>query len=651
MNNDHSKHLRIAILCLAAGGGIAASFTHSAFAADCGVFMPEILPATNSPISYAVALADFNNDGTLDAAVGNDGPDQIFFMTTNGFYPIITDSGQRLGTDITCGVTSGDLNGDLMPDLLVTGPEGGRLWYNNGAGLFTTSALIITNTFCTGAAIGDLNGDGFNDLFVVRGYPIYGLKNLVFTNNGTGRFTAVNQSAFIMDRSYAVALGDLDNDGDLDAYVANSVANRCYRNNGKAVFAAWGADSRMDDTRGVALADFNGDGYLDVVAANAWPGPNAVYLNRTNGVLQYFPLSAPGSDGMGVVATDLDGDLRPDIATVGWGGNTVWFNVDGTNFTPSLQPMGYDLGQAVASGDVNGDGSADLLMVNYSSTNTLWLNQCLPEHVVLWVLSQHSAAGPVVQSITNDKSSVVTNTMDGFVVQGQTQFVCSGWALAGNQPASGAGTNAIFTQTNNAVLLWNWNTNYWLDTPAGQVTPSSGWQPANTLLLVTALDTIPYYHFAAWTGSVDPGSASSNPLSLLMDAPKALAVSNAPNLATNNTPEWWLASFGWTNDFDTAALNDADGDHALTWQEYQADTLPTDSNSVLYIQLLSATGSQSSVQWGGGTVSVQYLEYATGLLSNTWATLATNLPPTPLTNALTTGTDTLSGFYRIRVTR
>ncbi len=354
---------------------------------------------------------------------------------------------------------------------------------------------------------------------------------------------------------------------------------------------------------------------------------------------------------MGVAATDLDGDLRPDIATVGWGDNTVWFNVDGTNFTASLQPMGFDLSQAVASGDVNGDGSADLLIVNYSSTNTLWLNQCLPEHVVLWVLSPHSAVGPVVQAITNDKSSVVTNTMDGFVVQGQTQFVCSGWALAGNLPASGAGTNAIFTQTNNAVLVWNWNTNYWLDTPAGQATPSSGWQSANTQLLVTALNSIPYYHFAAWTGSVDPGSASSNPLSLLMDAPKALAVSNAPNLATNNTPEWWLASFGWTNDFDTAAMNDTDHDLALTWQEYQADTIPTDSNSVLYIQLLSATGTQSSIQWGGGTASVQYLEYATGLLSNSWSTLATNLPPTPITNALTTGIDTPAGFYRIRATR
>ena len=55
-----------------------------------------------------------------------------------------------------------------------------------------------------------------------------------------------------------------------------------------------------------------------------------------------------------------------------------------------------------------------------------------------------------------------------------------------------------------------------------------------------------------------PGNASStnNPLDLLMDSPKTIQANFTENLAANQTPEWWLAQFGWTNDFDAAALGD-----------------------------------------------------------------------------------------------
>ena len=345
---------------------------------NCGFFVSVPLPTIATQRGYSVTLADFNKDGTLDAFVGNSGPAQVLFTTHNGFYPDITDSGQRLGTSTVYGVASGDLNGDSNVDVFTASPDGGRIWYNNGAGIFTGSTRVVTNTYCTSVAIGDLNGDGYNDLFVCRGSSASGFRNLVLTNNGSGVFGVVDQSAFILDRSYAVALGDLDNDGDLDAYVGNSLANRCYRNDGHANFSLWGTDSRVDDTRGVAIADVNGDGYRDVVAANAWPGPSVVYLNRTNGVMEPFLLDTDLSDDWSVAVADLDGDLRPDIATAGWGDNTVWFNVDGTNFSRTLQPMGSDWGQSVAAGNMNGEAGTDLVIINYDTTNTLWLNECLP---------------------------------------------------------------------------------------------------------------------------------------------------------------------------------------------------------------------------------------------------------------------------------
>ncbi|MBP7829308.1 MAG: VCBS repeat-containing protein [Kiritimatiellae bacterium] len=346
---------------------------------NCGEFALAYLPTLWDQRGYALALADFNEDGTLDMFVGYNGPAQILLVATNeGFYPVVTDSGQRLGTGTVYGAAAADLNGDARVDVLTAGPDGARIWYNSGSAVFTGGLYAATNTYCTAVAVGDLNGDTNDDLFICRGSAAFGFKNLVLTNNRSGVFAPVDQSAFILDRSYGVALGDLDNDGDLDAYVANSVANRCYRNDGRARFTLWGTDSRVDDSRGTAIADLNGDGWRDVVVANAWPGPGIVYLNRTNGVLEAYPLGADSSDGTGVAVADLDGDLRLDIAMSGWEDNTVWFGLDGTNFARSSQSLGSERGQAVAVGNINRESALDLVFVHYDSTNTLWLNQCEP---------------------------------------------------------------------------------------------------------------------------------------------------------------------------------------------------------------------------------------------------------------------------------
>ncbi|OQW96792.1 MAG: hypothetical protein BWK77_03595 [Verrucomicrobia bacterium A1] len=58
-----------------------------------------------------------------------------------------------------------------------------------------------------------------------------------------------------------------------------------------------------------------------------------------------------------------------------------------------------------------------------------------------------------------------------------------------------------------------------------------------------------------------------------------VAVSFAENMAPLGTPEWWLARYGWTNDFGWWETNDTDGDRFFAWEERMADTDPTDSGS------------------------------------------------------------------------
>ncbi|MFH0881125.1 MAG: VCBS repeat-containing protein [Lentisphaerota bacterium] len=613
---------------------------------ECGTFEPVPLDTSTVLRSYALALGDFNGDGMNDVFLGNDGPDFVYFMTSNGFHPDIEESGQRLGSNLTLGAAAGDLDGDTDLDVMVTDLSGGWIWYNDGAGLFTGSVLVVTNDYTSSVAVGDLNGDTNEDLFVTRGLSVFGLKNIVMTNNGAGQFSLLEQPAFILDRSYGVALGDMDDDGDLDAYVANSGENHLYRNDGHGVFSQWGADSRYDDSRGAVMEDLNGDGFMDVVVANAWPGPSVVYLNRTNGVLEAFPLDPSISDAMGVAVADVTGDSKPDIVLVGWGDDAILVNLDGTNFTRSAQPMDGSLSQAVDAGDLNGDGSSDLVTANYSVTNTLWLNRCIPDQYVLWIRSTYGPADPVNLAVTNNRNSTVTNRVSSPLDTGLTQYVCAGWVLFNNNSDGGDETNCVFTQTNNALLVWRWNTNYWLDTSSSQTFPPSSWQPANALVLVTGYASINYYHFDHWTGDVDPDNAYSNPLALLMDAPKVLNVSHAPNLATNETPEWWLAEHGWTLNFDDAAMNDADGDQVPSWQEFRADTLPTNGDS--YLRL---TGWNSNrIEWAGGIVSTQFLEW-TGALRENWIVIFTNLPLTSVTNMADLNLDPAKGFYRIRAGR
>ncbi|MGH7151068.1 MAG: FG-GAP repeat domain-containing protein, partial [Planctomycetota bacterium] len=132
-------------------------------------------------------------------------------------------------------------------------------------------------------ALGDVEGDG--DLDLLCGHGPYGLpigaQSRLYLNGGSGVFLdATNQLPAILDVTYGVALGDIDEDGDLDAVMANGAAasssyptgdqNQLYRNDGSGVFVlATGAlPALLDDTRAVALGDLDGDGDLDALFGN-----------------------------------------------------------------------------------------------------------------------------------------------------------------------------------------------------------------------------------------------------------------------------------------------------------------------------------------------------------------------------------------------
>jgi hypothetical protein len=151
---------------------------------------------------------------------------------------------------------------------------------NDGAGGFSRGGSS-PGLNSRNVALGDLDGDDDLDaLITVTG--ISGSEpSKVYLNNGSAAFTDTGQSLG-SSNSDAAALGDLDGDGDLDAFVVSWGADSVWINDGTALFSSNGQTLSSTWNSDVALGDIDGDGDLDAVVTTT--GPNTVWLNVPNSV-------------------------------------------------------------------------------------------------------------------------------------------------------------------------------------------------------------------------------------------------------------------------------------------------------------------------------------------------------------------------------
>lgn len=287
---------------------------------------------------------------------------------------------------------------------------------------FTTSSSPTPNknqieTMVAGVALLDYDGDGYLDIYIVNGAAIPSLKkespvywNRLFHNNHDGTFTDVTEKAGVAGAGYGmgVAVGDYDNDGWPDLFVANVTENQLFHNNRDGTFTdvtdkagLQGAclDGKKMWSVGAGWFDYNNDGLLDLFVVNycKWtvnedpyctigggiraycdpryyaPTHNTLYRNNGDGtfadVSEETGVASQFGKGMSVSFADYDGDGFLDaFVTNDTTRNFLFHNVDGKRFEEVGEFAGVAYGsngRALSSmgsdfRDVNNDGLPDI---------------------------------------------------------------------------------------------------------------------------------------------------------------------------------------------------------------------------------------------------------------------------------------------------
>ena len=298
-------------------------------------------------------------------------------------------------------------------DIILTAvTEGANLHFQHVDG--RGGQRYFLETVGSGVAFFDYDADSFLDIYFVNGADLPGFtsktppNNKLYRNNRDNTFTDVTDKAGVGDTGYGAgcAVGDYNNDGNLDLYVTNFGRNVLYRNNGDGTFTDVTQHSGVGESRwslGCAFADYDNDSFVDLYVANyidfrfeehqtctqngvrtycppeSFPGlPDTLYRNNGDGTFTDVTREAGvyhvDSRSMAVVFGDYDDDGFVDCYVgVDAGENLLYHNEGNGTFTSVGWMAGVEADEngnvqgtmGVDFGDCDNDGFLDLVALNY----------------------------------------------------------------------------------------------------------------------------------------------------------------------------------------------------------------------------------------------------------------------------------------------
>src|SRR5713101_2868605 len=349
---------------------------------DAGLaFLPPATDAKPSQLGSGACFFDLDNDGRPDLFIANGGPlggAALFHNLGNGKFEDIT---RKAGIDpawhgIAC--AAGDYDNDGHTDLALSTPEQVLILHNEGDGTLknvTDAVGIHMQSHPVGLTFVDYDHDGDIDLYVSSSEAG---KSVLWRNNGNSTFTDVTaETGLAADAvSYGITATDFNNDRAIDVVSASNTKPVLFLNprEGKWVATDLWPQAALAPVVAAVTLDFNKDGWMDIALAHDGAPGITLWRNQNGKSVEQVKLPLPDwRRAWGVVALDYDNDGWIDLAAVGETKDgraeiRLFRNLGPRGFKDVTTDVGLDSvkltsPRALLTADVDGDGDADLLII------------------------------------------------------------------------------------------------------------------------------------------------------------------------------------------------------------------------------------------------------------------------------------------------
>lgn len=345
-------------------------------------------PSVFTPLEQgSIAFSDVDLDGDADVIVSgidsNSVPQTILYENDGaGNFSIV------VGTPFVgvqkSDIEFNDIDGDGDEDVFVIGTDGSNtgnigLYLNDGSGNFTiASALPIDTVIQADLALADVDLDGDDD-FIIIGYNNLANSYIaeLYTNDGNGNFSLVNNTPFTGVSNGSVSFADVDGDGDQDLHIGgifySFMVSDLFLNDGAGNFSLVSGTPFTSVIQGdITFADLDGDGDEDILISGSdslLAVTTKIYSNDGLGnfsLVSGTTFSGNINGSIDLADIDLDGDL--DVLLSGTPNQQMYLNNGNLGFTGLSSGSFTSGGGPTAFEDVDGDGDQDFLIAGVNAS-------------------------------------------------------------------------------------------------------------------------------------------------------------------------------------------------------------------------------------------------------------------------------------------